>query len=259
MNQSVRLIIVPSAWLGPWAYQTLQSALRQLDLDVCIADLPGRDRSWDGNATGASHASPKSPTLEDYVKAVVVAASGAECVVLVGHSFGGVIASQAAETLNDKVAGLIFVAGFAPTNGESFMSLASEIQSKALESLEMTPDGQEVWVSPTQAHLFLAGDVPLSAFQQVAPKFTREWVPPMHETVVLSEAKWGNIARFYIRTELDRALPLEAQDRMIQHVGVEGTETLKSSHVPNFSMPDELASAVRKLAAEAVRMFAERI
>ena len=91
--------------------------------------------------------------------------------MLVGHSYGGSVISVAGAS--DKVAGLVYVAGFAPDEGESIADLQGRFPSLAMGNfLQPTalPDGDvELTVAPPRFHDIFCADVPEAHFGDYCP------------------------------------------------------------------------------------------
>src|ERR1700749_4876043 len=93
-------VLVHGAWHGAWCWRDVAPALRVAGHAVEAIDLP---------AHGEGERAPGSVRLEEYVEAVCAAVERApRPVVLVGHSFGGVPITQAAERLPDRIGLLVY-------------------------------------------------------------------------------------------------------------------------------------------------------
>ncbi len=141
MNRSdpTTYVMVHSAWLGGWAWYTVASLLEKQGHRVIAPDLPGH---------GKDKTPPAKVTLESYVKTVTdVLDSQGNPVVLVGHSLGGIVISQAAENRPDKVKSLVYLWAFLLPSGGSFMKATEGVKgSMVLDNLVMAQDQTYVTV-----------------------------------------------------------------------------------------------------------------
>jgi len=115
------LILVHGAGHGSWCWKKVVPLLEAKGYKVIALDLPSR---------GDDTAKLASITLDDDVKSVTDAANAIDGkVILLGHSSGGVVISQAAELLGpEKIDKLIYLDAFLPQNGESVFSLGEKIE-----------------------------------------------------------------------------------------------------------------------------------
>jgi pimeloyl-ACP methyl ester carboxylesterase len=132
-SSSEHFILVHGAWSGGWAWADIVAALQAKGDSAEALDLP---------AHGADTTPISGATLDAYVSTVgnrVNAASSP--VVLVGHSFGGVVITQVAEQYPKKISELVYLAAFVPENGENALALAqTDTGSHLGPVLEINPD-----------------------------------------------------------------------------------------------------------------------
>ncbi|MCC7466404.1 MAG: alpha/beta fold hydrolase [Saprospiraceae bacterium] len=121
-NKEKTYLLVHGAWHGAWCWNKVVPLMTNKGYKVKAIDLP----SHGSDTTNAS-----SISLDDYVKKVTDTGKSIEGqIILVGHSMGGIVISQAAEHLGKhKVSKLIYLDAFLPKNGESVSSLAGLIES----------------------------------------------------------------------------------------------------------------------------------
>ncbi|WP_020408346.1 alpha/beta fold hydrolase [Hahella ganghwensis] len=235
MSQAT-FILVHGAWLGAWAWQDVKQRLNDMGHTVVTPDLPG-------------HGADKTPAgdihLLDYVNTVLreVEAS-ANPVVLVGHSFAGVVISQVAEAASPgKIRGLVYVAAMLLPNGGSFGGAVPGITgSLAVENFYLSEDKTTAHVAEDKMHAAFAQDVPEAAFAEASQYFVAEPAAPLFEPLSVSDEKFGVVPKYYIEATNDNAVPLDAQRAMAAQGGVRQTFSLASGHCPNFSQPVKLAS-----------------
>jgi pimeloyl-ACP methyl ester carboxylesterase len=237
-------VLVHSAWLGAWAWDPVGSLLEKEGHKVIALDMP---------AHGKDKTPPSEVTLESYVKTVTdVLDALAEPVILVGHSLGGIIISQAAENWADKVKSLVYLCAFLLPSGGSFMKATEGVKgSMVLDNLVMAKDQTSVTIKEEVMREAFAHDVPAEAFARVRPLIVPKPTVPLGGTISVTEERRGRIPRYYIECTADKAIPLEAQRAMYRAIPVKKEFSMKTSHAPNFSAPEELAGYLLAVAAGA--------
>lgn len=183
-------------------------------------------------------------SLEDDVAAanrVINAQTGP--VVLVGHSWGGSVITQAGS--NGKVKALVYVAAFAPSLGQAPVV---DLQPHP------TPSGAAHYIKDADGFLTLSPEAIASEFaQDVSPQeanliaATQGPVRGANFEQKVTVAAWSDKPSWYIVADQDRMIHPDAQRALAKKIKAK-TTTLPTSHVPMLSSPD----AVAKVIAEAV-------
>jgi pimeloyl-ACP methyl ester carboxylesterase len=188
--------------------------------------------------------------MDAYVKAVTdVLDAQPEPVILVGHSLGGIVISQAAEYRPEKVRALVYLCAFLLPSGGSFMEATRNVKgSMVLDNLVMAQDRSFVSVNSDVMHEAFAHDVPTETFAQAKGLLAREPVAPLTAPLSLTKERWGRLPRYYIECLADRAIPPAVQRAMYTAIPVRKVFSLNTSHVPNFSAPEELTACLQKVA-----------
>lgn len=107
-------VLVPGAWQPASAWGGVAEQLRAHGHTAVAVELPGQ---------GHDSTPLAEVTLASHVAAVCTAVDAqAGRVILVGHSYGGVVISQVGENRPAKIQELVYVAGFLPANGESLLT-----------------------------------------------------------------------------------------------------------------------------------------
>jgi len=240
----MRLVLVHGAYGGAWCWTRIVGPLEAAGHTVETLDLPG---------SGDDQTPVEDVTLEACAARVVdVLASRDEPALLVGHSMGGVVITQAASNVPKLVASLAYVCAFMPSNGQSLLDLTKY------------PEGANDMI---QANLVLQGDPPV-AF--LPPEATAEaiynrcdadtiaWaverrrpqpVAPFATPVEVDDAVLAAIPRSYVFTAYDQSIPPELQRRMIAEHPCREVFELEADHAPFFSAVDELVAALLELAS----------
>jgi pimeloyl-ACP methyl ester carboxylesterase len=187
-------------------------------------------------------------SLEDDVEAanrVIDAQDGP--VVLVGHSWGGSVITQAGG--NDKVKALVYVAAFAPS-----LNQAPVVDLQAYP----TPSGASHFIKDKDGFLTLSPQSIASEFaQDVSPEeanliaATQGPVRGANFEQKVTIAAWTTKPSWYIVADQDRMIHPDAQRGLAKKIDAK-TVTLHSSHVPMLSNPQAVADAIAE-AAVAIR------
>ncbi len=183
-------------------------------------------------------------TLVDNVaitKRAIAAAKGD--VILVGHSYGGVVVSEAGN--DPKVKSLVYITAFAPDQGESVASLIAN-----------PPPGAPVppILPPVDGFLFLDREKFTASFAaDVRPDLAAfmgdSQVPWGLEALqgAVSEPAWRSKPSWYLVAKDDGMIPPAAQRAMASRAGAEVTEA-PGSHAIYVSHPEVVASVIKKAA-----------
>lgn len=162
-------------------------------------------------------------------------------VVLVGHSYGGAVITNAANG-NENVKALVYVAAYALAEGEN-VAAANELGGGHTDLLDHVvvrpypgaPEGDgDVYVDPAAFRSIFAQDLPRSQTQAMAagqrPGTFGALVTPS------GPPAWETIPSWYLRAGDDHLIPPAAQAVMAERAGAE-TRTIRSSHVAMMSHP----------------------
>jgi pimeloyl-ACP methyl ester carboxylesterase len=236
------VVLVHGAWQGAFAWAPVVTNLQRQGYPVVTVELP---------AHGDDQTPVAGLTLLSYRDIVLAAlnAQPAGPVILVGHSLGGAIISTVAEAAPTKIAKLVYVAGFLPTNQQSVFDLAQQdAQSLLGPALSFSADGLLAKVAPAQVVNIFCQDGSAAAQQLIQAKYRDEPAAPLAEKLTLSPANYGRVPKYYVRTLQDHAISPSLQDLMLQATPVQKEYRLTSSHTPQLSMPDELTTILTDIA-----------
>ncbi len=230
-------VVVHGAWSGAWAWDAVAAELRANGKDVTVVELP---------AHGADVTPIADATLDAYaakVESVVDAASGP--VVLIGHSLGGMIISQVAEHEPDKIAKLVFVAGFFPKDGDTALALAMNDPDTHLgNALNVDQSQGTADVDPTMLIDVFCADCSTAEQSELQAHYRTEPVAPLATPVHITAANWGSVAKYYVYTQQDHAISYSAQQTQTADGAFVKTALLDSSHSPFLSEADDLTNAL---------------
>ena len=167
-------------------------------------------------------------------------------VVLVGHSWGGTVITQAGE--HPKVSALVYVAAFAPDVGQATGELGkgfpaapglAHLTHDATGWLSLTPEGMAK---------HFAQDQPAETTAVMAA--TQGWIAGDTFGQKVSAAAWKTRPSWYLLTEDDHMLVPEQQRAMAKAINAK-LSTVRSSHVPQQSQPAKVAAVILEAAMAA--------
>lgn len=160
-------------------------------------------------------------------------------VVLVGHSWGGSVITEAGD--HPKVQALVYVAAFAPAAGEASIDLPKTFPAMpGKEGRIKTEDGFQL-LTPESVRDHFAQD--LSAEEANLIAVTQGAVRAAAFEERLGTAAWTGKPSWYVVSDRDRMINPEAQRALAQRIGATVT-TLATSHVPMLSQPERVAEVI---------------
>lgn len=226
-------VLVHGAWVGGWSWSLVQEALGRDGFESYAPDLPGRGTS--SQPLGDLYADARH--LAEFVESLD------REVVLVGHSYGGAVMSEAAISLT-KVTHLVFVTGFCLEEGEAFLPLRRSItsDSRMADATVRPKDGPTVVVDPKGAVDVLFNEVPNALAVEAAGRLDPQLAKTFSQPV--SGAPWRHLPSTYIRCSRDVAIPLALQDVMAARC--QTVETLEADHSPFLSAVPGLVAAIER-------------
>jgi pimeloyl-ACP methyl ester carboxylesterase len=214
------LLLVHGAWADGSSWSKIIPLLEEKGLHVVAVQIPLTSFADDVEATQRAIALEEGPVL------------------LVGHSYGGAVITEAGN--DPKVAGLVYVSAVAPDQGESALGLISSVPSPIGSELrpdkngflKLTPKGvaedfaQDL--SPKEIAVVTATQVPVSVAAMKGEVTTPAWK---------SKPSW------YIIAEHDRAISPELEANMAKKIGAT-TIAVPSSHVIMLAQPSKVVNVI---------------
>lgn len=164
-------------------------------------------------------------------------------VVLVGHSYGGAVITEAGN--DPKVRSLVYVAALMPDAGESVASLIGKPDPNASPSPILPPQNGFLFVDKLKFPGSFAGDVDLEKAKFMAASQAPLGVEAF--TGRITKAAWKTKPSSYILTTEDKMVPLEAQRGMATRAKAAQFE-IKASHAVFISQPEEVAKVIERAA-----------
>ncbi|MGW8884534.1 alpha/beta hydrolase [Streptomyces sp. NPDC055749] len=166
-------------------------------------------------------------------------------VLLVGHSYGGAVITEAGDLPN--VIGLVYIAAFAPDAGESPGQISQELAPAAIENLAPDSDGY-LWIKPEKFHESFAQD--LTPDEGLVMAVTQK--APLASTFGdnVTAPAWRNKPTWYQVSTQDRMINPDNERRMAQRMNPRGIIELDASHASLASQPTAVTDLIITAATE---------
>lgn len=181
-----------------------------------------------------------------YVRDVIAGVGGP--VVLVGHSYGGFVITEAAAG-NESVVGLVYVGAFAPDHGESAFQLASKFPGStlgaALDAYPLSTGGVEFAIRQDAFHHQFAADVPARGAAVMGATQRPVTEKALTDALPTNSPAWKSIPSWFVFGDLDLNIPAALHRFMADRAGSTSTmEVAGASHAVMVSNPDAVAATI---------------
>jgi pimeloyl-ACP methyl ester carboxylesterase len=224
-SDSVNIVLVHGGFVDGSGWEAVYAALRQAGYSVAIVQNP-------------------TVTLADDVavtRRVIAAQDGP--VVLVGHSYGGAVITEAGN--DPKVAGLVYIAAFVPDAGESVSSLIKDPPPGAPVPPIVGPADGFLALDKAKFAAAFAADLPADKAAFLADSQVPWGVGAL--TGAVTQPAWKAKPSFYLVASDDRMIPPDAQRLMSKRAAATVVE-VKASHSVFASQPQAVASLIQQAA-----------
>lgn len=231
------IVLVHGAWADSSSWTPVIERLRASDYRLRAIANP-----LQGLASDTAYLSSYLATIEGPI-------------VLVGHSYGGMVISNAA-TGNPNVKALVYIAAFAPLQGETLQQLISHAPGSLLapSALDVdtyqTPDGRvlpEATVKPQLFHKILAGDLPVAATAVAAASQRPTALSTLTDPA--GAPAWATIPSWYLVAGADKAVGTANERFMARRIHASTVEAKGASHIVMLSQPDKVTGLILDAAA----------
>ena len=233
-------VLIHGAWHGGWCWEKIVPLFKREGHKVEAPDLPG-------------HGNDKTPiheiSLEAYTNRVCeILDAQTEPVILVGHSMGGVVITQAAEYRPQKIEKLVYLTAFLLQNGE-FLHQYGEADKDALilPNLIMAEDQSYTTVRGDALKEVFYGDCSDEDVMKAKSLLVPQAAAPLITPVNTSPNNFGRVPRIYISCSRDRAISPSIQKKMYSNLPCKKVIRMDTSHSPFFSAPEELVGHLLSL------------
>jgi pimeloyl-ACP methyl ester carboxylesterase len=234
-------LLIHGAWHGAWCWHKLIPELRARGHQAVAIDLPG-------------HGVDKTPvaevTLDGYARRVGEALDALdEPAVLVGHSLGGIVITEAAERFTDRIAALVYLTAIVLKDGESMTDNPVKASPpEFMAGFQPRDDGVGIDYARTALKEAFYADCSDADVALADACLVAQASGVLREPLRCTEERWGSLRRAYITCADDRALTLDGQRGMLERVGFDQVVAMSGSHSPFFGQPEALAAHLARLA-----------
>ena len=226
-NNPVSVVLVHGGFVDGSGWQPVYRLLRNDGYAVSVVQNPTLSLDGDVAATKLTIDAQEGP------------------VVLVGHSYGGAVITEAGNDPN--VAALVYIAGFAPDAGESIDSLIANPPPGAPVPPILPPRDGFLFLDRDKFHASFAGDVAGDVAEFMADSQVPWGLDALGGTI--KQPAWRTKPSWYLLTTEDRMIPPPAQRMMAERAGATVVQ-VPASHSVFVSHPDTVASLIRTALAE---------
>ena len=232
-------IVAHGAWSAGWAWKKMHPLMRALGHTLVTPTYTGI-----GERSHLAHAGIDLDThITDILN--VLEFEDLRNVILIGHSYGGMVATGVADRAADRIAHLVYLDAFAPRNGDSLLSLTSaDNRSRVLEGVQSQGDGWRIPANPLPSDTSpedVAWCMPRRVMQPL-----KTWEQPIELTGAVD-----TLSRSYIYCTKFGPGDVFRQfaDRARSEAGWKYFE-MDASHNPHITVPEELVKLLVGIADE---------
>ncbi len=227
MSSQTNVVLVHGAWCDGSSWSGVIPFLQDAGCRVIAVQLPLNGLAGDVAITQQALASLQSPTI------------------LVGHSYGGAVISGAG-TGATNVVGLVYVAAYAPAEGETILDINGRFASTAGVNFIRPAYGEgKLWIDPDAFPGVFVPDVDPAQGKVLAAVQN-----PITGATFADKATapaWQNLPSWYIVSAQDQIINPDAERWMAERIGAT-TSTLQSSHASPVSHPGDVAAVILEAA-----------
>ena len=226
---SPTIVLVHGGFVDGSGWRGVYDVLRADGFDVRVVQNPTQSLADDAAAT----------------RDVLGAVDGP--VVLVGHSYGGAVITEAGT--HGKVAALVYITAFAPDQGESVNTLLGTFPAEGPQPPILPPVNGYLFLDRAKFHDSFAADVPADDAAFMADSQVPWGVDALGG--LISQAAWRVKPSWYLHVTEDRMIPPAAQTTMAERMSATVAQT-PGSHAIYVSQPKVVADLIRTAAATLV-------
>jgi pimeloyl-ACP methyl ester carboxylesterase len=239
MASSPTVVLVHGAFADASGFAGVIRALQARAVEVRAPMNPLRSLSFDADAVARYTTTIDGPKI------------------LVGHSYGGAVISQAAPAVSDVV-GLVFLSAFALDQGESCASVQEPFPPSLLASTNVAtpydapgaPGGPDLFIKIADFHQTFCADLPAEVAAPMAVSQRPLSVAALTEKA--TAAGWKDLPTWYMLSEQDNAIPPDCLRFMAKRMNATVESVRQGSHAAFIAYPDIAATLILS-AIEATR------
>lgn len=235
-------VMIHGAWHGGWCFDALRAPIEAAGHAMIAPNLPGM---------GGSDRELAEVTLAGWAEFTASLCRAApRPVILVGHSRGGLVISQAAEIAPDAIDALVYLCAMLLPHGLSrAMWKARQGSNPAFDAIvRQHPSGHATTVDRAAAPAVFAQLSPMADALVAARRLVAEPSAPRNTPMVLTDTGYHSVARHYVECLHDRTIPIADQRAMHAVLPCASVTALDADHSPFLSAPKALASGLISIA-----------
>jgi len=230
------VVLVHGGFVDGSGWEDVYDILREVDYNVAIVQNPTISLADDVATT----------------RRVIAAQNGA--VILVGHSYGGAVITEAGN--DPKVAGLVYITAFAPDKGESVSTLIKDPPLDAPAPPILPPQEGYLFLDKAKFAASFAADAPAGKAAFMADSQVPWGLEALGGTI--SEPAWKSKPSWHLIATDDKMIPPPAQRFMAERAGSTVAEAA-GSHAIYVSQPKAVAAIIEEAATGALAAGQERV
>ncbi len=232
-------VLVPGAWHSSACWHRVVPLLEEQGHRILTPELLGM---------GSDPTPPSEIKLASWADQVAdIIREEEKAVILVGHSRGGIIISEVAERVPEKIKLLVYLTAFLVPSGGTLLNTASKGGDQGM--LVHNTDGTTSLAPDKIVPLLYNTTAPEWAERAISltsPEPPNIFTTPLH----LTDDRFGRVSRAYIECKQDNAISLATQRSMQSRLPCKYVITMDTDHSPFFSAPSELAANLIDLASK---------
>ena len=233
-------VLVHGAWHGAWCWEKVTPLISKAGHEAHVLDLPG---------LGNDPAPIADITLDSYVNAVRdLILTIDHDVILVGHSMGGLVITQTAELVPDRIRALGYLAAFSPADGESlFQHAMADTESHVTRFNQVNEAEGYFTIPPDKLPECFYGLCSEEDTRDAIARLRPQPLAPLLQTVSITPENYGRVRRCYIECTKDQALTWPMQQQMQKKARLDALLTLETDHSPFYACPEDLVDCFMRL------------
>ena len=242
------IVLIHGAWQGSWVWSSLIPHLKLKGFCCHPVDMPGN---------GHNDTKPQDVSMEIYMTYLRGVLDGVgKPVILIGHSSGGIIASQLAELESKRVAGIVYLAGMMLPSGMKFAELVDKFSKKNTEMLGIIPylkwskDGETSTVNKVAARKIFYHDCSKEKAGAAAARLKPHPQRGRNISARITKRNFWRVPRAYIEATMDLSIPHRLQRYMQNLVPGARRYVIEAGHAPHLAKPEALAGIIDKAITE---------
>ncbi|WP_433165340.1 alpha/beta fold hydrolase [Kribbella sp. CA-247076] len=228
-DQGPVVVLVHGAFADASSWNGVVQRLLERSVDVVAVANPLRSLSGDAA----------------YVRDVV--AGIGRPVLLVGHSYGGMVITEAAAD-NENVVGLVYVDAFAPDHGETAFALSGKFPGSTLgDTLNVYPvaGGNELAIRQDVFQQQFCADVPAGEAALMAVTQRPVTEAALTEGLAAETAAWKLLPSWFVFSDADRNIPVALHRWLAERAGAKGSKEIAgASHALSVSEPAAVTATI---------------